>query len=40
MVKPGGTGTSIFVISASSQPFPPSRSRMALEPSARPLAKA
>src|SRR6266542_2507269 len=39
MVKPGGTGTPRLVISASSQPFPPSRWRSALEPSALPLAK-
>src|SRR5712691_8690687 len=39
MVKPGGTGTPRLVISASSQPFPPSRCRRALDPSALPLAK-
>src|SRR5690242_11341351 len=40
MVKPGGTGTPIFVISASSHPLPPSSGRRALEPSALPFAKA
>src|SRR5215470_15940159 len=40
MVKPGGTVTPRLVISASSQPFPPSRCRRALDPSALPLAKA
>src|SRR5712691_7829578 len=39
IVKPGGTGTPRLVISASSQPFPPSRCRRALDPSALPLAK-
>ena len=39
IVKPGGTGTPILVISASSQPLPPSRSRIALDPSALPPAK-
>src|SRR5262245_51594828 len=38
MVKPGGTGTPRFVISASSEPFPPSSGRNALEPSALPSA--
>ena len=40
IVKPGGTVTPRFVISASSQPLPPSRCRSALDPSAFPLAKA
>jgi hypothetical protein len=39
MVKPGGTGTPRLVISASSEPFPPSRGRSALDPSALPAAK-
>ena len=39
IVKPGGTGMPRFVISASSQPLPPRRSRIALEPSAFPAPK-
>src|SRR5258707_15538618 len=38
MVKPGGTGTPSFVISASSPPLPPSSGRRALDPSALPFA--
>src|SRR5438067_12892094 len=39
MVKPGGTGRPRLAISASPAPLPPRMSRMAAEPSARPLPK-
>ena len=39
IVKPGGTGMPRLVISASSQPLPPSRLRSALDPSALPPPK-
>src|SRR5687768_262368 len=39
MVKPGGTGIPRLVISASSQPLPPSRLRISDEPSALPEPK-
>src|SRR5262245_41284604 len=38
MVKPGGTGMPRLVISASSEPLPPSNGRSALDPSALPAA--
>src|SRR5436189_108737 len=39
MVKPGGTGSPRFAISASPAPLPPKMSRIAAEPSARPSPK-